>query len=433
MFTTPRPPHIRTPVLMAATGIMESGPPSDPPAPERTGFLTWAGSRFPEKPAMRRQPASPCSNRGSAAGGWRGSGGRNSLMNDLPRLNEHSKFVMVSGVARSGTTLIAECLNQHPRMICAPDPLAEFFRGEILERISGRGGYFCPEIREPVKSCASRSFDGLFLEIMNLLYRGSEKNGCVYAGFKDAWCEQLFLPMSRTFPGMKFIHILRDPRSVVSSNFMSDSPYPLLFNIRDWRKSVYYSWKYQTAESELKGRVITVRYEALVSQPAEILKNVADFLGVPYEESMVHGKFKAPNTSYQEKGGVAGPAKPGGISGEFREKWKQYLSEELRIQIEKFCLPEMIALGYGDIHPRTVETGDVGLLFQHDISYDRLGPWCRQIVGGRFFYSTPWRLYHRTIELRRLKLYRKGTAPSDEAARFFHEPEYFNWLVAAGG
>ena len=390
---------------------------------------------------------------------------------------------MVSGVARSGTTLIAECLNQHPRMICAPDPLAEFFRGflhfayhrihgvikeaaypidhfyfmgsprvrefvdrtdlrhdlpdflkgEILERISGRGGYFCPEIREPVKSCASRSFDGLFLEIMNLLYRGSEKNGCVYAGFKDASCQQLFLPMSRTFPGMKFIHILRDPRSVVSSNFMSDSPYPLLFNIRDWRKSVYYSWKYQTAESELKGRVITVRYEALVSQPAEILKNVADFLGVPYEESMVHGKFKAPNTSYQEKGGVAGPAKPGGISGEFREKWKQYLSEELRIQIEKFCLPEMIALGYGDIHPRTVETGDVGLLFQHDISYDRLGPWCRQIVGGRFFYSTPWRLYHRTIELRRLKLYRKGTAPSDEAARFFHEPEYFNWLVAAGG
>ena len=36
---------------------------------------------------------------------------------------------MVTGLARSGTTLLAGCLDHHPRIMCIADPMNEFFKG----------------------------------------------------------------------------------------------------------------------------------------------------------------------------------------------------------------------------------------------------------------------------------------------------------------
>jgi hypothetical protein len=387
-------------------------------------------------------------------------------------INHESPFFMITGVARSGTTLLSECLDHHPNILCFSDPMNELFKGffhfayykvsgekkpagypidhfffsgdskvsrfidstnfkheipdylrsQLLDRISKRGGKFCPALKDTAQNCQANRFDELILEILLILYKHTPVKDCFRIGFKDAWCEQLLLPLSKTFPNMKFINIIRDPRAVICSNFYSKSKYPLFLSVRDWRKSVFYSWKYQFDSLELKSRFLSLKYEELVENPEKILQQATSFLNVAPSQDMISLKFKKPNSSYENAHDTQT------ISNESKERWKTDLPGNLRAQIEVYCLPEMKKMGYTNQPEQSGSSPAMHVLLGGAISYDQLGEWCRNLVPVKPFYYTVWQFANTVLELCRLWIYKIDSQSSQLVARFFYKPQYYKWL-----
>jgi len=389
-------------------------------------------------------------------------------------IDESSKMLMVTGLARSGTTLLAECLDHHPRVMCIADPMNEFFKGfmryayfrvenekksvgypidnfffsgsrrvsqfideadlrheipgylreEILTRIAVRDGEYCPEIVEPVQRCRAESFDTLFLEIMALLYDTYGKPGTACFGIKTAWCEQLIQPLARTFPNMVFVNIMRDPRAVVASNYvLEEARYPLLLNVRDWRKSVYYSWKHECQDPLLSSRFVWTRYEDLIDRPKDVLSVMTHLVGVEYDEAMVRRPFKKPNTSYTDVSDFDG------MTARFKDKWAEVLPKEIVSQIEVYCAAEMRKLRYERMYPEA--PNDVNTLMPlENIPYESLSGWCKELVGGKEHYEGAWLTYNTLLEAVRLVLLDDpgDTENSRLLDEFFYQIDYLRWL-----
>ena len=383
-------------------------------------------------------------------------------------------MLMVTGLARSGTTLLAECLDHHPQIMCIADPMNEFFKGflryayyrvnnekkdvgypidnfffdgsmhvsqfidetdlkhdipeylkeEILTRIACRDGEYCPEIIEPIQRCRAKSFDSLFLEIMELLYDTYGESGTQCFGIKTAWCEQLIQPLARTFPNMVFINIIRDPRSVVASNYVHKKVrYPLLFNIRDWRKSIFYFWKYLYKDPIYRNRVVGTRYEDLIYKTKDILSKITDLVGVEWDETMVKNTFKRPNTSYEKL------AVSNGISTRFMEKWKEVLPKELVMQVESYCKFEMKKLNYPKMYP-DAQTDTRTLMAVENIPYESLSGWCKELVQGKEYYEGTWQTINTLLETIRLTLLDDPIETENQRLLedFFYQKNYFKWL-----
>jgi hypothetical protein len=381
-------------------------------------------------------------------------------------------MLLVTGLARSGTTLLAECLDHHPEMMCVADPMNEFFKGfmryayfhiegerksvgypidhfffsgssrvsrfidetdlnhpipdwlkaEILERIAIRDGEYCPEIVEPIRYCQSDTFSELYLEILTMLARLYGKATTECHGIKTAWCEQLLMPLARTYPNMFFVNIIRDPRAVIASNYQDNgSRFPLFFNIRDWRKSVYYNWKYKNTATPLSDRYIGVRYEDIISNPEPVLRDVARIAGLEYSPEMTQKKFSKYNSSYGQENATVG------ISGSSVEKWKTVLPQDCIRQVEAYCSSEMSWLEYGRLFDELVNIRDVEAMQDND--YESLSEWCRDIVGSREHYEAVWLPFNRHIESMRLQLLRHSSlSNSNLETLFFYQGEYYRWL-----
>jgi len=390
-------------------------------------------------------------------------------------INRLSKMLMVTGLARSGTTLLAECLNHHPQVMCIADPMNEFFKGflryayynienekksvkypidnfffsgskkvsqfldktdlnhkipdylreEILERIALRDSNYCPEIKEPIKKCQAKTFDSLFLEIINLLYSfyGKPKTECF--GIKTVWCEQFIPLLARTFPNMYFVNILRDPRAIISSNYiLKENRYPLYFNIRDWRKSTYHSWKFKSKDPLISSKFTSLKYEDIIDQAEDSLRKITNLLGIEYDKKIVEQPFKKPNTSYQNQD----VKDSGGISTKFKEKWKQVLPKEIILQIEKCCQEEMKRLNYELRYPNE-KTELNSLTPEGNVSYETLSGWCREMIRSKEDYKT-WLVINDLLEKIRLTLIGSPNRLENKQLikDFFYEERYYLWL-----
>ena len=389
-------------------------------------------------------------------------------------MNKSTRMILVTGLARSGTTLLSECLDHHPQMMCIADPMNEFFKGfmryayykvenerknvgypidnfffsgskrvsqfidetdlnhpipdylkaEILARIALRDGEYCPEIIEPLKYCKATTFDGLYLEILQLLFDAYGEPGTLCYGIKTAWCEQLLKPLARTFPNMTFVNIIRDPRAVIASNYQDKgSRFPILFNIRDWRKSVYYDWKYQHSDPILENRFVGVAYEDILANPEMVLKKITDLVGLEYSEEMIWRGFKQPNSSYAVKSDTKG------ISSASKNKWMEILPKDIVLQTETYCGTEMEKLNYKKLFPD--KAPDINsLTLMEDNTYEFLSEWCKELVQRKKYYENTWHIYNTYLETIRLVLLKDDINCNNLSMidDFFYDHKYFLWL-----
>ena len=310
-------------------------------------------------------------------------------------------FVVVSGMFRSGTTLLGTMLNAHPEVGFSLDPflpLFKSFRSAISRRVGvdiGSGAmsplddyYFYPQKQRVLDAIQRSSFstevqhgelpllrerlagyadvyspklvphlDGLDGECYLDLVRQSMKlvedcygdsNNEIF-GFKHAWTDEFHGQFVNDFANTKVIHLVRDPRAVCASKNVNERKYPWLFLIRQWRKSASFIWNNAIREGFDSERTLFVRYEDVILNPVPESKRICEFLGIRWDQAMVNpegfvdgvGKPWIQNTSYKSK------AKPV-FNKESLTRWKTVLSDREQACIERLCGPEMDLLGYGD-------------------------------------------------------------------------------------
>ena len=300
-----------------------------------------------------------------------------------------NKF-FISGMGRSGTTLLDKLLLNHEnlKVLSQPFPLLfvkikkkflslkginkyyvlndsisdslydieefvqylndlEFKKDELVRLFNSMDEYDGQYTKRAKKKIAiNQNYFKNFLDVfdtsLNYFNLGSDVN---FLGIKETLCEE-YMPYLCN-KDIKCLIIVRDPRDVLASaNYPKDNKYfgdkkPTLFLLRTWRKSVEFI-KYLQENKHF----YYLRYEDLVNNPYEELDKVTNFLKV---KPFVKDYFKdgildqnddiwLANSSYTSENSF--------ISTQSIGAYKRKLSKREIAYVESICKTEMEQLGY---------------------------------------------------------------------------------------
>jgi hypothetical protein len=227
-------------------------------------------------------------------------------------------FVFIVGCARSGTTLLQRILNAHPQLaivhethwipalfrnrtgltpegMVTPELISHLLANERFRKRFCKAGIDRHELegllnsREPVPY--ARFVSGIFD-----LYGQAHKKSLV--GDKTPRYVQNIPVLHELWPGTLFLHLIRDGRDVcLSAINWKERAAALADRFSTWVEhplttaAVWWKWRVRLGREagELLGRDLycELRYEDLVSRPAEETARLCAFLGVPYDNNML--------------------------------------------------------------------------------------------------------------------------------------------------
>jgi hypothetical protein len=356
--------------------------------------------------------------------------------------------LFITGTYRSGTTLLQRLINAHPSAGIFPQPCAPlFFHAKnkfyqkqdlqkyfpidpsfpevgfsweelygflelenfntlnlklIFEQIEKYKGIFTPGVRELEDKIKEGNFLKIHSQILSLL----NKEGKPYIGSKEILCEEFTPYFIRK--GIKTIIIIRDPRDMICSlNLGKGSEFtgeirPLLYSLRLWRKSIAFSILNLSSPD-----FMMIRYEDLVADPHNVLKEIFSFLGLDPEVNIFMGESWKGNSSFGELNSV---------SGSSVGNYKKMLDQNTIAYIENVCRPEMNWTGY-------------------ELENDHL-----RIENIRLYWE-PFKVSHHSFEsgyssdpinimdeILRIKLLREKNIRKEEQLPYFLFPEVYHQL-----
>lgn len=314
------------------------------------------------------------------------------------------KAIFLSGVYRSGTTILAQMIGAHPdiyltydsvkylRFSLSPERYPENTTKvleDISARITGRWEmtFNAKEVESSLVSPASHA--SIYLETLKQL-RDNYKPGARYVGEKNAvvWSQiPFFLDM---FPDGKVVHIFRDPRDVVASykNMTYEPGYAYLdavFNFIHAWESVADLQKYYGRD-----RVFSLRLEDLLSEPETQLLKLCDFLGIDYSSDMLDQK------QYRDKKGSLWRHNSAFESSESKlnrdsSRWQEHLTQEEILFVELIGNRQMIEAGY---NPSEVSISDdewnkISNILKDELIHKRFVRWLTTAKGVEGYPSDP--------------------------------------------
>ena len=201
-------------------------------------------------------------------------------------INTSLPLIFIGGSYRSGTTLMRVMIDAHPLIRCGQET-------RILPR-------FLEFIRKNIaKDSAKLEEAGVTREILNVIASGFitqliELHGesAPFLCTKDPETLKYTQYLADIYPNAKFILMLRDARATISSVInrkLSAGGY----SVHDYRKNLVI-WNslitlmYSQCVNVGQDRCLPVYYEQLVLHPEREMKNILSFLGVPWNEAVLH-------------------------------------------------------------------------------------------------------------------------------------------------
>ncbi len=235
-------------------------------------------------------------------------------------------MIFIVGNSRSGTTMLGRVFGLHSQVHTFAE--LQYFENVIssdemdrtvslpVERLveigarlltTIRHGLFETETKEALKQEATALIEHQNISDPMSLYAAILEMETLSVAGKTIPCEQtpryLFDTSSilGAFPNARFIHIYRDPRSVLLSQknrwrrgFLAEKRMPLIWILRSWSNyhpyltsRVWASSMNQAESLRDDLRFMEVRYEDLLKTPEPILKDLCDHVGIAFESEML--------------------------------------------------------------------------------------------------------------------------------------------------
>lgn len=271
-------------------------------------------------------------------------------------------FLMCS--ERSGSNFISKLLNGH-KNICGPstkhiiNPIARnlFRYGDLSSK--GNWGELLTDMHRLMNvdfSVWKKSFTYEDLQelaapgdikslIQNIFLEEARANGKQHVFIKENHVYE-FLPFLLThFPEAKFVYQVRDPRDMALSwKKNPDHPGGVVKAARQWKQDQQQSLKNFHLLKKL-GKAHFVRYEDLTANNELELKNIVQFLGLPFDEGVYN--FHEDEVTRKNAGMQKAWANlsKGVIANNSKKYIEELSSEEVKV-IEKICFYEMQHLSY---------------------------------------------------------------------------------------
>jgi hypothetical protein len=237
------------------------------------------------------------------------------MKSDSPEKCAPAARVFVVGMNGSGTTMLLDHLGNHSSIFGFPDETKSLpyfilnsrrygnladelnfrrLRDEVVNAIGKAGIDAALQLDW---STVDRSAAGVFDAIMKKLAKSHGKR---------VWCEKTPMHVHHMrllgahFPDARFIHVIRDGRDCAAS-----------FH-RRWRFNpvrTMYRWKQavdagQRQGADLGNRYLEVRYERVTEAPEAEFGAILQFLGLPFESSVLRSMRARPNATTPAHGQV---------------------------------------------------------------------------------------------------------------------------------
>lgn len=263
--------------------------------------------------------------------------------------------VFIVGMNGSGTTMLLDCLNNHPNLygfhreskiipyyvatlgrygdLCIDGNFLRLFndiRNEWVFKKVNKG--FAPPLPENWKNLA-RNLSAVIDTIFTYF---SSKEG------KLRWCEKTpmhalhILSLGQLFSDAKFIHLIRDGRSCAASVYRRWGYKPEV-SIYRWKKVVYEGRRQGSIIGE---RYYEVYYEELTRSPEESLKGICTFLDIPFDDRVLKVSRLRTFTGSRSEGIISGP-----------EKWRRCFGDKQLDRLERIAGKQLHNLGYQTEYP----------------------------------------------------------------------------------
>ena len=286
-------------------------------------------------------------------------------------------FIIVFGCRRSGTTLLRSMLEQHPALLVHPKEPQ--FILTLLERF----GYTLRRKEKAVLALGKHPYlpenldrEALIAELADaslciwpdlihayLLFWAKGQNGPAQIVLKDPAFTFQLDAVQTLFPEARYIHLVRHPYGNVSSQRARWQ------NASVWECAVW--WKnavaigHHMAQME-PGHCLEVVYEELVLDPAGTLRQICQFLEIPFVRQILD--FTLETISFS-------PEKPPeakqfhGLDPARLERWRDFLTaEDIRL-IEYVCSAEMDWWQYQKLTPAVNKLTFYGRLLREWAGY----------------------------------------------------------------
>lgn len=279
----------------------------------------------------------------------------------------HAPPVFIVGMNGSGTTMLADSLNNHSDLYIFPMEarvlpffLSNLHRYDNLNSIDA-----CRRLARDIgktrpfwqangknsviidDSCIrEQSFAGVVHGIFSELAKRQRK---ARWGEKTPMNLLHITALAKEFPNAQFIHIIRDGREVAQS-FHRRWLYDPKRTIFRWKKNVAIG---REQGKELgKGRYLEVSFEQLTRSPEEEMHRICSFLNLLYEEKTTNSSMRMMDKNQARKST--------GRIVKNSEKWKNYFNLDQVTALEKIAGRYLNELGYGvtkqgDINPSSVQ------------------------------------------------------------------------------
>ena len=269
--------------------------------------------------------------------------------------------IFIVGCPRSGTTLLQHMLDAHPAVAIAPETrfVRHFwFQREqygpldnddnyraLIQALLERAASIKMELDVDDFCVAAQSIERSYPNLFNLLLcHFGKKQAVLRVGEKTPQHLLHMQTLQEFFPQARFIHIIRDPRAVVSSwRKVPWSRGSIHGDARVWQRYMATAQQFPPTN----GALHTLHYEALITNPEASLQAICDFLDLPFDKAMLNYHRKN-----QEKVNIVEPWKSNAskpINPETLTLWQQEMSAEDIATVELIAKEEMAKLGYATI------------------------------------------------------------------------------------
>jgi hypothetical protein len=216
---------------------------------------------------------------------------------------ERPPFPFVVGSGRSGTTLLRLMLEQHPDLAIPPESYFPVSMRHREPRYRSSAGFdldaFVTDLLGNVRfqdwglseSTVRSALHGVEpIDWADAIRRTfalyAEKEGKPRYGDKTPWFIMRINELSELFPESRFVHLIRDGRDVaLSLSEVSWGPGGVEESARKWVRDM---GRARRRASRLRpGTYMEARYEDLVVDPEPIVRRVAEFVDLPWNDAML--------------------------------------------------------------------------------------------------------------------------------------------------
>lgn len=208
------------------------------------------------------------------------------FMAGLPRATVQSERpVFITGMPRSGTTLVEQILASHPAVYGAGELSDIGDLAQTLPEMLGTNKTF----PQNITLLTSEHLDRLaaaYLGRLEKMAPDAERVTDKMLGFIYLGLIELMLP------GARVIHCVRDPLDTCLSAYFQDfsESHPYAYDLRDL--GVYYSGYRKIMNNWnnvlINTRMMEVRYEELVNDQETVSRRLVEFCGLPWDDRCLH-------------------------------------------------------------------------------------------------------------------------------------------------